>query len=817
MDTNCEELMFPTIWGGHARTIGPVKLTYEEYCKSEIRRSDRRCCRPDVLFFKYKKTQIKQLMSQVNMAFRRTAQGMNITAEKALDKEYMAGLILDDNVFRFASSVVGSPAYFEKVKKNVLAMIRQLDCPTIFVTLSAAETHWSELLVMLKKTLDKEDISEQQAEELTFEEKSRLIRDDPVTCALYFNHRFRKVIQLWRTTSDGPFGDYDVADLFFRIEFQHRGSPHVHMVVWLNGAPRLDPEVQESIDETIAFVDELITTDTDAEDVKDVIFTQKHKCRRQCMRFVRGKEVCRFSFPQFPMDQTRFIQPVPEEAKKAIDQKTNEKNKNIFKMINEILIKESQTVGSFEDFLTRLNCTLEEYIFVIRLNTNHSKIFLKRLPKNCFVNAYNKKTLLSMRSNMDIQYITDPYACVGYVVDYINKAHRGLSRLLRNVVEDFNKGNHSLRDKLKAISNVLFNSTEISAQEAAWIRCQLPMTSTSVAVEFIHTGPQDKRHKMLKTNAELQKILVSDPNSTDILKKGPIDRYALRPDELEETCLAQFISNYTFIGKGEFYMKLLTILGTPHFTFSGKDDGQEDQDNDITEQLDDFDQEDDEDVPKKLRTYNLKEEAGKIRERRRGKVIRYCRFNQNENPQEYYREQVMLFLPWREEPTDTTENCEEVFKNNIDEIQKNYKLFNKVHHDLNEIYNLLQMEREAEENGIEGDPENRERAQADQEEQERAMVNVFDFDDTIIQPSAEHEMGMAVYGVDEVKRYKVPDLMSKEEVETFCNTLNIKQHQYLMNLLSLFKSKVCHMCLKETIRSLILKFNILRELHFITI
>lgn len=50
-------------------------------------------------------------------------------------------------------------------------MIRQLGPPTFFITLSPAETKWAELLVVLKKVIDCEDISEADALNMPYEER----------------------------------------------------------------------------------------------------------------------------------------------------------------------------------------------------------------------------------------------------------------------------------------------------------------------------------------------------------------------------------------------------------------------------------------------------------------------------------------------------------------------------------------------------------------------------------------------------------------------------------------------------------------------
>lgn len=87
-------------------------------------------------------------------------------------------------------------------------MVRQFGIFTFFITLTAAETHWQELLRILKKTVDGEDDAD--VSELEWIEKSRLIQSDPSTCALYFNHRVREIMKTWKNCTDGPFGEYEI-------------------------------------------------------------------------------------------------------------------------------------------------------------------------------------------------------------------------------------------------------------------------------------------------------------------------------------------------------------------------------------------------------------------------------------------------------------------------------------------------------------------------------------------------------------------------------------------------------------------------------
>ena len=69
------------------------------------------------------------------------------------------------------------------------------------------------------------------------------------------------------------------------------------------------------------------------------------------------------------------------------------------------------------------------------------------------------------------------------------------------------------------------------------------MCERSRKTEFIATGPSEYRRRILKSKDELEAM---DRNSHDVYKKGTIDYYQARPDELRDLNLAQFVANYEF-------------------------------------------------------------------------------------------------------------------------------------------------------------------------------------------------------------------------------------------------------------------------------
>ena len=66
---------------------------------------------------------------------------------------------------------------------------------------------------------------------LSFDEKSDWLKCNPVTAARHFHYRLSVFFQDFLKSTAKPLGE--VVDYAIRIEFQARGSPHVHCVIWV--------------------------------------------------------------------------------------------------------------------------------------------------------------------------------------------------------------------------------------------------------------------------------------------------------------------------------------------------------------------------------------------------------------------------------------------------------------------------------------------------------------------------------------------------------------------------------------------------------
>ena len=141
----------------------------------------------------------------------------------------------------------GTSAYWYTSYIQLLAMVRSLGPPTWYLTFSCNDLHWVNVLKALLRADNKENVS---VDDLSFQEKMRLVKKYPIIVARHFMRRVNALMKILK--SENIFGA-PVIDFWWRIEFQLRGSPHVHMVVWCPDTPKFDtPEGIRLIDEVMS-------------------------------------------------------------------------------------------------------------------------------------------------------------------------------------------------------------------------------------------------------------------------------------------------------------------------------------------------------------------------------------------------------------------------------------------------------------------------------------------------------------------------------------------------------------------------------------
>ena len=225
----------------------------------------------------------------------------------------------------------------------MFAMIRQLGLPTLFLSLSANDLHWSELIIALGKLVDNKDCTEAvECITLPWKARSRLVQSEPATCVRHFDQRVSQFIETILKSPQIPLGV--LQDFFYRIEFHQRGSPHIHMLAWIEGSPRYTENENE---EVVEYVDRVASCCADVSDeLKEILDFQKHKHSRTCRK--ASKPVCRFGIPFPPMRNTTIIKPYVGDDRDIYEEQ--------YKTVQENLNNLEQDID-FDEFLEKVRLT----------------------------------------------------------------------------------------------------------------------------------------------------------------------------------------------------------------------------------------------------------------------------------------------------------------------------------------------------------------------------------------------------------------------------------------------------------------------------
>ncbi|GFY78121.1 helitron_like_N domain-containing protein [Trichonephila inaurata madagascariensis] len=113
-----------------------------------------------------------------------------------------------------------------------------------FLTFSCNDLNW---LDVRKVLLIADGRPKKDPNELDIYATKRLMEIYPVVVSRHFMIRVNALVT-FMLNIDEVFGG-KVEDYWWRIEFQNRGSPHLHMVVWIDVHRLLDtPEALQRID-----------------------------------------------------------------------------------------------------------------------------------------------------------------------------------------------------------------------------------------------------------------------------------------------------------------------------------------------------------------------------------------------------------------------------------------------------------------------------------------------------------------------------------------------------------------------------------------
>ena len=645
------------------------KLSPSRYFNSRLFSADNRFARnPEYIFFALYATEVHQIHSNISIAIRigstKTSDGKNITASMLRDHEQVKRIIQRDEGYRFLTHIRGTPAYWEKSKRDLFAMIRQLGIPTFFVTFSAADRRWIEIDNAILISQGKQPMSEEQHKNMTWEQHCDIIMSNPVAAARMFQQRVHTFINDVIMSEANPIGK--VRDFYYRTEFQQRGWPHIHMVVWVENAPRYN---EESEDEVIEFIDKYISCEVPPEsdeELHEIVTSVQTHSKNHTKSCRKGGKVCRYNFPKPPSNRTFICEPVDRihgnendpNYQAELDKRKEEENqaKERLKTIWELLANSNADETEWNEILNTAGITQSEFEKCLATLAQKRTPYLKRRVKDQWINNYNPHLIRCWNGNMDIQYVLDPYAVAMYIVSYITKSEREMGDLLKNAQREASEGNTDAIQQLRKLGSVYLQNREISVMGAIYLICSMPLRNSTRNVIFLQTSSDGQ-----KISLPLEQLQANAGKSEQVWMPTQIEKYIGRPHSAKynNMCMARFFSSH---------YQVTNAAGNA--CNSDTDDDSDETDNeelhsdtDTEQGIDSTIQDENQGVNvsshqhnrnkrrQKSKPIQLTNSSVKMKERSSGKaaVIRYPHVSVKKDKERYHMNMLRLYLPHRTE------------------------------------------------------------------------------------------------------------------------------------------------------------------------
>ena len=192
-----------------------------------------------------------------------------------------------------------------------------------------------------------EDIHTKNVRKMSIADRSKYLHQNPITGVWMFQHRLEAFFSEYLLSDTHPLGH--ITDYVIKIEFQVRGSPHAHCLLWVKDAPKIDKDLDDVV---CTFIDKYITavippvTSENEHHIKFMDSLQKHTHSNYCCK----NKSCCFGFPKPPATKTLISQPPPDDHDKLL-----ENAKSLLQTVQNILTTGNVHNKSTQQFLQDIN------------------------------------------------------------------------------------------------------------------------------------------------------------------------------------------------------------------------------------------------------------------------------------------------------------------------------------------------------------------------------------------------------------------------------------------------------------------------------
>ena len=190
-----EALAFPKDYSTGKNHYGEdrkVKLTPSKYVHARLKCCvDRFASNPQYIFHALDWIERNAVASSIHFAQRKQFQS-EINVGQLVNQDNMRHMISDDQIFGSFKNIRGTPQYFHNMLLDVLAKIRQFGVYTFFLTCSAAEFQWTEIIQVVARQYG-ETLTDEQVNSMDWSTKLKYLKRNPVTVARQIDYIFKQL------------------------------------------------------------------------------------------------------------------------------------------------------------------------------------------------------------------------------------------------------------------------------------------------------------------------------------------------------------------------------------------------------------------------------------------------------------------------------------------------------------------------------------------------------------------------------------------------------------------------------------------------
>ena len=387
------------------------------------------------------------------------------------------------------------------------------------MTLLCADLRWPELFQIIATTKGK-NMTNEEVSALSYSERCSMLNLNPVIVAKHFQYRVKTFFTEVLLSNANPIGK--IVYYALRIEFQMRGSPHLHALIWTSDCPKLNEDNKQAY---IDFIDKHVQAYLPNEQEDPCLYElvktyQKHSHSKTCRKYKNIR--CRFSFGQFFTNRTIVAEPLSDDIDEHIKTNILEKRRETLTLvkdkIDDVLNPSKPNYDSTlteSDVFKSIGITEDQYYAALSISPDSDfELHLRRPIDSCFINNYFVAGIKGFAANVDLQPVFNHYKCITYVCSYFTKDETECSQAIINAAREAKDANMDIRDGLRKIGAAFLSTREVSSQECVnrcmpelWLRKIFP------AAVFVTTDLPDRRVRIAKSKEKLEEL---DDESTDV-------------------------------------------------------------------------------------------------------------------------------------------------------------------------------------------------------------------------------------------------------------------------------------------------------------